>query len=178
MTTDEARQRAGQLRDSILGHHDLLCMMLEERKDAIIKCWTTYGRKKRLSEIANACSNLPSRLLTADMLRGRISDGNASESRHQFLLFPITKELLSTDPLALIALAHRRSTLQPEGYVAHDMKQLVMGFKQYAFPPTYAPGCIFMSGERFGHFIEHFIADEVHWKKAYPTYVALLILER
>lgn len=95
-----------------------------------------------------------------------------------FFFFPITTELWSTDPLALIALAHGRSTLQPEEYVAHDMDQLMMGVKQLAFPPTYAPVCIFMSGERFGHFIQEFRADEVHSKNAYPTHVALLILER
>jgi hypothetical protein len=178
VTIDDAHRMADFHRESVLKHHTHLCELLEDRKDAIIKRWTSFGKKKRLSEISNACPSLPSNNLAADCFRGKINWMNADHLRHQFLLYPITSELLSTDPLAFIALAHRRSTLKPETYASHDWEQLIAWLRQDAFSNVYAPGCISMHGKRFGQFVEDFMADEVHGRDACSTYLGLLILER
>jgi hypothetical protein len=131
-----------------------------------------------LTELSNAYPNLPSGQFTADIFRGKISSVKATESRDKYLMFLITTELLSNNALALIALAHRRSIPKPEEHAAYDEEQLVMGLKELAFPPTYAPGCVAMVGERLGHFDKEFKMDDVHCKNAYPTYPGILVLER
>ena len=178
MTSDRARKLADIHRKSIVGNHEKFCNLLEGRKDAIIKRWTSWNRRRRLSAIKEACPGMQSSNIMTDCFRYGSTLDSVDKYRTDFLLYPITTELLATNPLALIALAERRSSFRPDEFAAHDMKQLMAGIAEFAFPLTYAPGCIRAHAEWFGYFDEKFRAADVHCKHAYPTSVGLLILER
>ena len=153
------------------------------KKDAILKRWTSYGAKKRDSVIKEACPEMSSSNLITHLLRhGDSFDYHCFEQkdayRMDFIFFPITTELLANDPLSLIALADRRSSLKPEKFAAHYLELLTLGFRECAFSPTHVLGCIFMYGKPFGYFDKQFQVDELHCKNMYPTHLGLLVLER
>jgi hypothetical protein len=130
LTSDQARGLADTYRELVLRHYGKLCGLLEGRKDAILKRWKSYDTKRRTSAIREVCPELDSSHLINEIFRQLEKFKCNDAYRMDFLLFPISTELLANNPLGLIALADRRSSLKPEAYAAHDMEQVVLGLRQ------------------------------------------------
>lgn len=93
------------------------------------------------------------------------------------MLFPMTAETFAENANALLGFTHMRTSTRPEDCVPFDWEQLRRGIDLWAFPMTFAPGCVAVFGDDFGN-LEPFDEVRVHCNDALPTPAALLVLER
>ena len=175
LSAEEAAQKIKVLRESISKHHDSLKRCLEGRKDGILKRWKRWTTERRQAAILGACPNIASKRFVQDVQLGKIT--NASSFQTQFMLFPMTAETFAQNVNALLGFTHVRTSTRPEDCVPFDWEQLQRGIDIYAFPKTFAPGCVAVFGDDFGN-LEPFDEVKVHCNDALPTAAALLVLER
>jgi hypothetical protein len=143
----------------------------------MLKRWLKKKRNARGSLVAEVCGMLPLKSFVTDVLLSRYEKYDKSDIRAGALFWPLTREALLDDPNALIALIHMRASLTAEDFASFDREQVMLGLCHECFPLIFASGSVIMHGEMFGHYQE-FRTDDVHQGDAYPTYLALLVLER
>ncbi|KAF7508924.1 hypothetical protein GJ744_008633 [Endocarpon pusillum] len=175
LSAEEAAQKLKVLCESISKHHDGLKRCLVGKKDGILKKWKSWTTERRQATILGTCPNIASKRFVQDVQLGKIT--NPSSFQTQFMLFPMTAETFAENVNALLGFTHVRTSTRPEDCVPFDWEQLRRGINLYAFPKTFAPGCVVVFGDDFGN-LEPFDEVKVHCNDALATPAALLVLER
>ena len=149
------------------------------REDVVVQRWKQKSFAKRLGLLKKACPYIPDHDFDLSVMLDKFSSENVLKQRPKFLTPYLNADLLATDPNALLALAHHNVTYAAEEFRTLDIQQLLLGLRLGAFGKVYVPGSIIMYDESRGLYgrVTTFNHDAVHQRKAYPSILALLMLE-
>lgn len=118
----------------------------------------------------------PLLVLATPPVSGNRTQAQMQSFRIVHLLPYINLGSLSGDSARLIGLLHHRAIKKPQDWVLFDDKQIQIAWNHGCLAHTFAPGCIYMQGDRYGEW-EPFNHPKVHYGDSFGSPRALLVLE-